>query len=96
MKRTEVVRIAKRGLTLDCNFALTAVYTDNGSFPASLWPAKKTGQREGQGERTLLVAGPNVAIEPYDRIDVRGKRYRVLWVRCFPKHVEALLEKENP
>ncbi len=95
MRKRQRVRIAKRGLTPDSNFALSASWEDGGSFEASLWPAKKTGQREGRGERYLLVARPGTDIEQYDRIEGPGGLYRVLWVRVFPKHTEAMLEKEN-
>ncbi|MGB9686965.1 MAG: hypothetical protein ACPLYX_10770 [Rectinema subterraneum] len=89
------MRILKRGLTPDVHCALTAVYEDKGAFPASLWPAQKTGQREDSGERYLLVARPGTDIEQYDRIEWEDKFYRVLWVRAFPKHTEAMLEKEK-
>ena len=94
MKKRQTVKLFKRGLTLDGNFALTAVYEEKGSFEASIWPARKTGQREGRGERYLLAAKPGTQIEQYDRIEWEEEFYRVLWVRIFPKHTEALVEKE--
>ncbi len=93
MKRRQTVKLLKRGLTPDGNFALSASWEDGGSFEASLWPAKKTGQREGQ--RYLLVAKAATNIEQYDRIEWENEFYRVLWVRAFPKHTEAMLEKEQ-
>jgi hypothetical protein len=92
MKRRHIVKLFKRGLTLDGNFALSASWEDGGSFEASLWPARKTGQREGQ--RYLLVAKAGIGLEPYDRIETAQGLFRVLWVRIFPKHTEALVEKE--
>ncbi len=95
MRERQRVRILKRGLTPNSNFALSASWEDGGSVKASLWPAKKTGQREGLGERYLLVARAGTDIEQYDRIEWKDKFYRVLWVRAFPKHMEAMLEKEK-
>ncbi len=93
MSKRQLIKRLKRGLTLDVNFALSASWEDAGSFEASLWPARKTGQREGQ--RYLLVAKPGTQIEQYDRIEWENEFYRVLWVRAFPKHTEAMLEKEQ-
>lgn len=93
MKRRQTVKLFKRGLTLDGNFALAAVYEEQGSFEGSLWPARATGQ--GEGERYLLVARAGIGLEVYDRIETAQGLFRVLWVRAFPKHTEALLEKET-
>ena len=95
MSRRQRVKRLKRGLTPDVHFALTAVYEDKGTFQASLWPAKKTGQREGLGEWYLLVAKPGIDLQAYDRIEGPQGLFRVLWVRSFPKHTEAMLEKEQ-
>jgi hypothetical protein len=96
MSARQRVKLLKRGLAPDLNFALLASWEDEGSFEASLWPAKKTGQREGSGDRALLVARRGVDLQAYDRIETAQGRYRVLWVRIFPKSTQALLEKENP
>ena len=95
MSRRQTVKLLKRGLTPDGNYALSASWEDAGSFEASLWPARKTGQREGRGEQYLLVAKAGIDLEAYDRIETAQRLYRVLWVRTFPKHTEALLEKET-
>jgi hypothetical protein len=92
MKRRQTVKLFKRGLTLDGNFALAAVYEEQGSFEGSLWPARATGK--GEGQRYLLVVKPGTQIEQYDRIEWEEEFFRVLGVRAFPKHTEALLEKE--
>ena len=93
MKRRQTVKLFKRGLTLDGNFALSASWQDGGSFEASLWPARATGQ--GEGQRYLLVAKAGIEIKQYDRIAWKDEFFRVLGVRAFPKHTEALLEKET-
>jgi len=92
MSRRQTVKLFKRGLTPDGNYALSASWEDGGSFEASLWPAKKTGQREWQ--RYLLVARAGIGLEVYDRIETAQGLFRVLGVRAFPKHTEALVEKE--
>ena len=93
MSRRQIVKLFKRGLTLDGNFALSAVYEEKGSFEGSLWPARATGK--GEGERYLLVAKAGIEIKQYDRIAWKDEFFRVLGVRAFPKHTEALLEKET-
>jgi hypothetical protein len=93
MSRRQIVKLFKRGLTLDGNFALAAVYEEQGSFEGSLWPARATGQ--GEGQRYLLVAQAGIGLEVYDRIETAQGLFRVLGVRAFPKHTEALLEKET-
>lgn len=95
MRRTERLRLYRRALAPDENHALQAAFEDKGTFLSSLWPAKKTGQREDSGERYLLVARPGADIQQYDRIEGSRGLYRVLWVRAFPKHTEAMLEKEK-
>jgi hypothetical protein len=95
MRRTENLRLYRRTLAPDENHTLQAAFEDKSTFPASLWPAQTTGQREGLGERYLLVARPGTDICEHDRIEWEDKFYRVLWVRAFPKHTEAMLEKEK-
>ena len=93
MKRRQIVKLFKRGLTLDGNFALAAVYEEQGSFEGSLWPAR--AKEKGEGQRYLLVARAGIGLEVYDRIETAQGLYRVLGVRAFPKHTEALVEKEQ-
>lgn len=95
MRRTERFRLYRRALAPDEQYSLQAAFEDKGTFLSSLWPAKKTGQREDSGERYLLVTKASVGIQPYDRIEGSRGLYRVLWVRAFPKHTEAMLEKEK-
>jgi hypothetical protein len=40
------------------------------------------------------VAGAGIGLEVYDRIEMAQGLFRVLWVRAFAKHTEALVEKE--
>lgn len=96
MKRKEALRLLKRTLSLDERHACTATYTDAGMFRASLWPAGKTGQSIMMRERLLLIGRSDVSMEENDRVESAKGLYRILWVRRFPKHEEALLEKEDP
>jgi hypothetical protein len=41
------------------------------------------------------VAKGGIDLEVYDRIETAQGLYRVLGVRAFPKHTEALVEKET-
>jgi len=96
MRRKEALRLLKRTLSLDESHACKATYHDAGTFTASLWPAGKTGQSSTMKERLFLIGKTDIYMEEHDRIESAKVLYRILWVRRFPKHAEALLEREVP
>lgn len=96
MRRKEELRFLKRTLSLDESHNWTATYRAEGTFWASLGPAEKRNQSGAMKERLILIGKNDAAIEEGDRIESSRGIYRTLWIRSFPKHTEALLEKEDP
>lgn len=95
MKGETEMRLWKKHLSLDGQRNITATYTDEGAMMARMWPAPRGKTVKAGKPRFLLICDHDHSMEEDDRIELREKRYRTLWVGRFPKHCEAVIEEEE-
>jgi len=95
MRRPFYLRLLRYHDGIDEGHEPCVNYLDEGSFPASIWAASASEQREGERPRHLLFASPKIRLAAQDRLTHEEKTYRVLWARSYTRHTEALIEEEE-
>jgi hypothetical protein len=93
--RKETMRHWTRSLALDATKNIRASYADGGEFQARRWPAPGRALGKKGMPRWLLVGNPELPLKINDRIECADGLYNILKVGAYPRHCEALLEREE-
>jgi hypothetical protein len=92
---SEMMTLYKCTKTYGENHVCEAAYEADGRFLGHFIHSRRIWKDEPGNEKTLLITRTRKQISENDRIERREGVYRVLEVRRFPLHQEAILRKEE-